>query len=287
MTSGAAPTVATGLRRDPMVPVPYRVVDRRRETADIVTLWLSPQGEALARHRPGQFTMLYQPGVGEIPISISGDPDDQGLLVQTIRAVGPISRALWSAPVGAVIGVRGPFGTHWDLERAYGGDVVVVGGGCGLAPLRPVILAVLAQRARYRRVLAVLGARDPGEFSFTEEIVGWAGRPDLDVVRTVDTPAEGWPGQVGLVTLPLEQVELDPEQTTAFLCGPEVMILGAAKLLTRRGVPAERIQVSMERNMKCGIGHCGHCQLGPLLVCRDGPVVSYAVAAELLAVREL
>ena len=286
MTSTEPATVGAP-RRDPMVPVPYRVVQRRRETADIVTLWLAPQEQALAPHLPGQFTMLYQPGVGEIPISISGDLHHDGLLVQTIRAVGPISTALYDAPIGAIIGARGPFGTHWDLAAAAGGDVVVIGGGCGLAPLRPVILAVLAQRARYRRVLAVLGARDPGEFSFAEEISGWADRTDLELVRTVDHPAEGWPGAVGLVTLPLESAELAPEQTTAFLCGPEVMIRGAAELLVRRGVPAERIQVSMERNMKCAIGHCGHCQLGPLLVCRDGPVVSYAVAAELLAVREL
>jgi NAD(P)H-flavin reductase len=286
MTS-TEPAIADPTPRDPMVPLPYRVVQRRPETADIVTLWLAPQEQALAPHRPGQFTMLYMPGLGEIPISISGDLHDEGQLVQTIRAVGPISRALYNARIGTIIGARGPFGTHWNLDAAMGGDVVVVGGGCGLAPLRPVILAVLAQRARYRRVLAVLGARDPGEFSFTEEISGWAGRSDLDVVRTVDHSAPGWSGEVGLVTLPLQSTELAPEQTTAFLCGPEVMIRGAAELLTRRGVPAERIQVSMERNMKCAIGHCGHCQLGPLLVCRDGPVVSYAVAAELLAVREL
>jgi NAD(P)H-flavin reductase len=286
MTS-TEPVVADRGRRDPMVPLPYRVVQRRDETADIVTLWLAPQEEALPPHLPGQFTMLYVPGLGEIPISISGDLHDEGHLVQTIRAVGPISRALYGAPIGAIIGARGPFGTHWDLDAASGGDVVVVGGGCGLAPLRPVILAVLAERSRFRRVLALLGARDPGEFSFSEEISGWADRTDLEVVRTVDQRAPGWTGHVGLVTLPLESVELVPEQATAFLCGPEVMIRGAAELLMQRGVPAERIQVSMERNMKCAIGHCGHCQLGPLLVCRDGPVVSYAVAAELLAVREL
>lgn len=283
----AEPAIVDRISRDPMVPVPYRVVQRRRETSDIVTLWLAPHEHALAPHRPGQFTMLYQPGLGEIPISISGDLHHDGLLVQTIRAVGPISTALHDAPVDAIIGVRGPFGTHWDLDAADGGDVVVIGGGCGLAPLRPVILAVLAERARYRRVLAVLGARDPGEFSFAEEISSWAGRTDLDLVRTVDHPVAGWPGAVGLVTSPLEKAELVPERTMAFLCGPELMIRAAAELLVRRGVPAERIQVSLERNMKCAVGHCGHCQLGPLLVCRDGPVVSYAVAADLLAVREL
>jgi NAD(P)H-flavin reductase len=285
MTSAETAPPAEAL--DPMLPRPYRVVRRRTETGDITTLWLAPQEQPLAPHRPGQFTMLYQPGLGEIPISISGRPEAGGTLVQTIRAVGPISQALHDAPVGALVGARGPFGTHWDLAAAEGGDAVVIGGGCGLAPLRPVLLALLAERSRYRRVLGVLGARDPGQFSFAEEISGWAARSDLDLHRTVDVPAPGWPGLVGLVTRPLEDVDLVPEETTAFLCGPEVMIRGAAELLMRRGVPATRIQVSMERNMKCAVGHCGHCQLGPLLLCRDGPVLSYAVAGPLLAVREL
>jgi NAD(P)H-flavin reductase len=207
--------------------------------------------------------------------------------VQTIRAVGPVSRALHDAPIGTMIGVRGPFGTHWDLTAAYGGDVVVVGGGCGLAPLRPVVLAVLAERARFGRVIGVLGAREPAEFSFAAEIADWAGRPDLELLRTVDQHVPGWPGLVGLVTEPLAGLALAPRRTTAFLCGPEIMIRNTAELLVRRGVPADRIQVSVERNMQCGIGLCGHCQLGPLLTCRDGPVLSYTVAAPLLAIREL
>jgi NAD(P)H-flavin reductase len=285
--TSAEAAIAGQAAADPMLPVAYRVTQRRTETSDITTLWLAPENRPIAAHRPGQFTMLYQPGLGEIPISISGPAEADDTLVQTIRAVGPISRALHAAPVGAVIGVRGPFGTHWDLAAAQGGDVVVIGGGCGLAPLRPVLLALLAERSRYRRVVGVLGARVPEEFSFAGEISGWAGRADLELVRTVDVPAPGWAGAVGLVTQPLEDLVLETEQTMAFLCGPEVMIRAAAELLRRRGLAENRIQVSMERNMKCAVGHCGHCQLGPLLLCRDGPVLSYAVARPLMAVREL
>lgn len=272
---------------DPMLPVAHRVVGRRRENADTVTLSLRPVAEPLPEFRPGQFTMLLRPGIGEIPISISGRPRPDGMLVQTIRAVGPVSRALCGAPVGTMIGARGPFGTHWDLSGAYGGDVVVVGGGCGLAPLRPIVLAVLAERARFGRVVGVLGARDPAEFIFAAEISLWTARSDLELLCTVDRGDPDWSGRVGLVTEPMATVELAPERTTAFLCGPEIMIRNTAELLLRRGVPADRIQVSVERNMQCGVGLCGHCQLGPLLTCRDGPVLSYAVAAPLLAIREL
>jgi NAD(P)H-flavin reductase len=274
-------------RRDPMRPLPYRVIRRRAETPDTASLWLAPVAERVAPVAPGQFTMLYVPGVGEVPVSVSGGGSDGGTLLQTIRAVGAVTRALHDAPVGSVVGVRGPFGTSWDLPSAHGTDLVVVGGGCGLAPLRPVLTTALAQRSSFGRILAVLGAREPCELMFAEDVETWAQRPDVDVLRTVDQPDAAWSGGVGLVTDLVADAELDPARTSAFLCGPEVMIGATAALLLSRGVPARRIQVSLERNMKCGIGHCGHCQLGPLLVCRDGPVVPYETAAPLLAVREL
>ena len=272
--------------RDPMRPLPYRVAARRTETPDTASLWLEPVGAAVPPVRPGQFTMLWAPGVGEVPISVSGGGPGTTLL-QTVRAVGAVSQALHDAPVGSVIGVRGPFGTVWDLAAARGADVVVVGGGCGLAPLRPVVTEVLRRREEFRRVLAVLGAREPCELMFSDEVAGWARRPDVEVLRTVDAAGAGRAGRVGLVTDIVAGAELDPGRTAAFLCGPEVMIHATAALLLSRGVPATRIQVSLERNMQCGVGHCGHCQLGPLLVCRDGPVVTYETAAPLLAVREL
>jgi NAD(P)H-flavin reductase len=273
--------------RDPMRPLPYRVAGRRPETPDTASLWLEPVAGAVPPVRPGQFTMLYVPGVGEVPVSVSGTEARGRVLLQTIRAVGAVSRALHDAPVGSLVGVRGPFGTTWDLDSARDTDVIVVGGGCGLAPLRPVLTAVLGQRSGFRRVLAVLGAREPCELMFTDEVEGWARRPDVDVRRTVDLADATWPGRVGLVTDIVADAALDPSRTTAFLCGPEAMIHATAELLLSRDVPAGRIQVSLERNMKCGVGHCGHCQLGPLLVCRDGPVVTYETAAPLLAVREL
>lgn len=183
--------------------------------------------------------------------------------------------------------MRGPFGTTWDLESAEGHDLLIVAGGVGLAPLRPVVLGALAHRQRYGRIMVVAGARGAGEFLFRAELSAWAARDDLDVTLTVDQPAQGWTGRVGFVTEPLAGLHLDPCGTIAFLCGPEPMMRICANVLLRHCLPAKQIRLSLERNMQCGIGLCGHCQLGPLLVCRDGPIVDYARAADLLTVREL
>jgi NAD(P)H-flavin reductase len=272
----------------PMVPVPYRVVERRPETHDSVTLRLEPVGSALAPFRPGQFTMLYGRGVGEIAISISGDPGaSDGSLTHTIRDVGAISRALSQARPGDVIGARGPFGTSWGLDTALGHDLVIVAGGVGLAPLRPVLLGALAARESYGRIVLVVGARSPEEFLFRDQLDEWVAAPGIDVMLTIDQYADGWSGPVGFVTEPLGRLEVDPRRTIAFLCGPEPMMRFSANVLLGKGVAPGDIRVSLERNMKCGVGLCGHCQLGPLLVCRDGPVVDYTCAQPLLAVREL
>ncbi|TCC21673.1 oxidoreductase [Kribbella sindirgiensis] len=268
-----------------MLPVRYRVTDRRAETADSATLWLEPVDEPLPAIEPGQFTMLYAYGVGEVPISVSGIEDDT--LVHTIRAVGAVSRALHAARPGTVIGARGPFGTTWRVADAIGRDLVVVAGGIGLAPLRPVVVAALDLRPSFAGVTVVAGARAPEEFLFRDELDDWAKRDDLELRLTIDKPAPGWDGPVGFVTEPLAEVAVDPLRTVAFLCGPEPMMRFSANLLLRKGVPACRILVSLERNMKCGVGLCGHCQLGPALLCRDGPVVDYAYAEPLLSVKEL
>jgi NAD(P)H-flavin reductase len=268
-----------------MLPVPYRVVDRTAETHDSATLRLEPLGAGLPHPNAGQFCMLYARGVGEIAISISDTSN--GTLVHTIRDVGAVSGALSGARPGAVLGVRGPFGTDWGLDSAVGHDVVIVAGGVGLAPLRPVVLGALQRRAAYRRVTVVAGARAPDEFLYRDQLLGWAARPDLNLELTVDQPAAGWDGPVGFVTEPLARLEVDPATTIAFVCGPEPMMRFSANVLTEKGVPPDRIRVSLERNMQCGIAVCGHCQLGPLLVCRDGPVVDYVTAEPLLAVREL
>ncbi|WP_163507182.1 FAD/NAD(P)-binding protein [Fodinicola acaciae] len=273
---------------DLMLPARHRVSHRWPETADCATIRLEPLRDPLPAFAPGQFTMLYAPGVGEVAISISGDPSTvDGTVVQTIRNVGAVSRALSQARPGSVLGVRGPYGTGWDLDSAAGRDLVIVAGGVGLAPLRPIVLGALARRAAYGRVVLIAGARTPADFLFGDQLTGWAGNPDLEVHLTVDRPAAGWSGPVGFVTEPLASLDLDPARTTAFLCGPEPMMRFSARVLQRAGVAATDIRVSLERNMKCGVALCGHCQLGELLVCRDGPVVDYSVAEPLLTVPEL
>ena len=271
-----------------MTPVPYRVRSAVTENTDSVTLCLQPEGVALPQPAPGEFMMLYAFGVGEIAISVSGDPSvTDGTITHTIRSVGAVSAALCAAEPGAWVGVRGPFGTSWGLRGAVGRDLVIVAGGVGLAPLRPVVLGVLADRGSYGRVIVIAGARAQRDFLYTGEIRAWQSDPRLETHLTVDVPLHGWPGEVGLVTEPLHQMALQPENTTAFLCGPEPMMRSSASALVAKGLAAQDIRVSLERNMQCGIGWCGHCQLGPLLLCRDGPVVGYDVARPLLEVEEL
>jgi NAD(P)H-flavin reductase len=271
-----------------MVPVPYRVHRLVKENRDSSTLSLAPVRNALSTPQPGEFMMMYAFGIGEIAVSVSGIPTDSDhTIAHTVRSVGAVSRALRDSRPGTVIGMRGPFGTNWGLAEAVGHDLVIVAGGVGLAPLRPVVLGVLADRGAYGRVTVIAGARSRDDFLFDAELRQWMRDETLDVHLTVDVPVQGWPGEVGLVTEPLQRLRLRPDGTTAFLCGPEPMMRSAADELIRKGMMASDIRVSLERNMQCGIGWCGHCQLGPLLLCRDGPVVGYDVAAPLLSVKEL
>jgi len=282
-TQGRAVTVAAPA--GPMRPARYVVAAHGAETGDTVTLALRPAGSPIEPPRPGQFTMLYAFGVGEVPISVSGFGRGHEL-VQTIRAIGAVTRALCAAAPGDMIGVRGPFGTQWRLDVAEGRDLLIVAGGIGLAPLRPMLLTVLEQRARYRRVVLLVGARSPRDLLFTRELETWR-RRGVEVRVTVDRADAGWKGDVGLVTRFIDGAVVHPAATTAFVCGPEIMMRVCAHALVHLGVAAEDIQVSLERNMRCGAALCGHCQLGPLLLCRDGPVVSYAEAAPLAAKKEL
>jgi anaerobic sulfite reductase subunit B len=267
------------------IPARYRVTSRAAETYDTVTLGLEPVDQPIAPHQPGQFTMLYAFGVGEVPISISSEPAGPGL-VQTIRSVGAVTRALCAAGQGQLIGVRGPFGTGWDVAGAAGRDLVVVAGGIGLAPLRGALLTALAARERYRRITLLIGSRTPDDLVFAAELSAWRER-GADVRVTVDRAVAGWRGHVGVVTQLIDRVEIDPGATLALVCGPEVMMRFTARALCDRGVAPESIRLSLERNMRCGTAECGHCQLGPLLLCRDGPVVTYQRAAPLLTIKEL
>ncbi|OBH49884.1 FAD/NAD(P)-binding protein [Mycobacterium mantenii] len=280
--------VGTTALASAMAPIPYRVCTRVVESPDSATLTLVPVDESLRSPQPGEFMMLYAFGVGEAAISISGDPTvTDGSITHTVRAVGAVSRALHDAGPGTVVGVRGPFGTTWGLDEAVGRDLVMVAGGVGLCPLRPAVLGALARRARYGKLTLIVGARSRADFVFAAQLEKWAQEPQIDLHLIVDAPVAGWTGEVGLVTAPLSRLELDADRTTAFLCGPEPMLRFAADVLLTKGLAAQNIRVSLERNMQCGVGWCGHCQLGPLLLCRDGPVVGYDIAGPLLRVKEL
>ena len=281
------PAPASGGPADPMLPRRFRISRTRQDTRDTFTLELVPvDGPALA-YRAGQFTMLDAFGVGEAPISISGDPTRPGPLEHTIRDVGVVTHALITAPTGAVLGVRGPFGTTWDVADGQGGDVVFVAGGIGLAPLRPALLEVVAHRELYNRVVLLYGARTPEDILFGDELRTWAKDHGVVVELTVDNGQHAWRGRVGFVTQLVPRAGFDPQTTLALVCGPETMMGYVASSLVARGVPEHRVRLSMERNMKCGVGLCGHCQLRELFVCVDGPVLAYDRLIPLLASREL
>lgn len=273
----------------PMTPEVMRVRRRRRDGPDVWTLDVEPEGGRAGdlAFAPGQFNMLTAFGVGEVPISLSGDPAGTGRFVHTIRAVGPVSQALAAMKAGTAIGVRGPFGAGWPLESADGRDVVVVAGGLGLAPLRPALYRLMASRERYGKIVLVYGARNPEGILYRHELERWRRRLDMEIEVTVDHATSDWRGHVGVVTTFVEKTDFDPQQTTAFVCGPEVMMRFAIAALRHAGVDDAAIHLSMERNMKCAIGHCGHCQFGPAFVCRDGPVFGYDRIGPMLAVKEV
>jgi NAD(P)H-flavin reductase len=267
-------------------PQPWRVVATRQESHDTVTLDLEPPAATPYSFRPGQFNMLYAFGVGEVPISVSGDPGSPGPVRHTIRDVGMVTHALCALKPGEQAGLRGPYGTHWPLAEAEHGDVLLVAGGLGLPPLRPAIYHLLRHRDRYARIMLLYGARTPADLLFTHELAAWRSRLDLDVQVTVDAAAGGWRGNVGVVPDLIARAGFDPAVTTAFLVGPEIMMRFAVRALRAAGVADERLFLSMERNMQCAAAMCGHCQLGPFLVCRDGPVFSYRPLARWLQLRE-
>lgn len=281
-------TVARIDRFDPVVPRPHRIHSLRRETSDTCTLDLEPMaGQSAERFAPGQFNMLYAFGVGEAAISISGDPGRTGVVSHTLREVGAVTRALGRLSPGDAVGVRGPFGHGWPLDEAAGHDVVLLAGGIGFAPLRSVVYELLAHRDRYGRIALAHGARTPGDVLFRDELEAWQESSWLDVAVSVDRATESWPGRVGVVTTLLRYLTFDPSDTIAFLCGPEVMMRFAAADLVARGVSPSSIYLALERNMQCGVGLCGHCQMGPALLCRDGPVFSFDAAEPWLRVEEI
>ncbi len=270
-----------------MLPRLGRIYRRRRDGPEVWTLEIEPQAPANPAFEPGQFNMLTAFGVGEVAISISGDPAELERLIHTIRVVGPVSRALVALGAGQPVGLRGPFGAGWPTTEMIGRDVVIVAGGLGLAPLRPVLYRLLAERARYGRILLLYGARSPSDILFRRELETWRRRLDIEIEVTVDHAAADWHGHVGVVTALVPRAAFDPLQAIALVCGPEIMMRFTIAALRDGGLADDVIYLSMERNMKCAIGFCGHCQFGPVFICRDGPVFRYDRVSGLLAMKEI
>jgi NAD(P)H-flavin reductase len=273
---------------DPMVPKRYRIEHLRREIPDTFTLELEPEdGGDIPQFATGQFNMLYVFGVGEIPISISGDPAKRRPLVHTTRAVGTVSKAMRDLKPDDVIGVRGPFGSSWPIKQAEGKDIVIAAGGIGLAPLRSVMYHIISHREKYGKAVLLYGARTPADILYRRELEHWRAHFDLEVYVTVDRATGSWRGSVGVVTRLIPRAPFDPQNTVAMVCGPEIMMRFTVAELEKRGVAQENVYVSMERNMKCAIGMCGHCQYGPNFVCKDGPVFQYSQIQSLLTKWEI
>ncbi|MBI2264632.1 MAG: FAD/NAD(P)-binding protein [Armatimonadetes bacterium] len=273
---------------NPMLPHPFTVERVRRETHDTFTLELKgTNGIGGFSFAPGQFNMLYRFGTGEVPISISGDPERSDTLVHTIRAVGTVTESMERLKKGDIIGVRGPFGRGWPVLEARGCDVLIVAGGIGLAPLRPVMYRLLSRREQYGKIAILYGTRTPSDILYSKELEQWRSRFDLQVRVTVDRGEKDWKGHIGVVTTLIPRASFDPHEAVAMICGPEVMMRFTIRELEKRGVRRSNIHVSMERNMKCGIGFCGHCQYGPTFVCKDGPVFPYEKIEHIFRIREI
>lgn len=260
------------------------------EIESVATYHIRLEDDELAelyRFQPGQFNMLYIPGCGESAISHSGSPSLDGrCMVHTIRCVGRVTEAISKLQVGDKLGLRGPFGTAWPINQCYGRDVLVIAGGIGLAPLRPLLYSIIENRTLFGRVVLLYGSRSPDLLLYAAEIESWQ-QFGIEVQVTVDRASESWRGAVGVVPLLLDRLaNVKPSQTEVVMCGPEVMMHYSALATLKRGIPKQSVWLSIERNMQCAVGLCGHCQLGPVFVCRQGPVFRYDIIESLLKVRD-
>lgn len=270
---------------NPYLPREARIVARTEESPNTFSLYLVlTDGEPYA-FEPGQFNMLYLYGVGEVPISIVGEDRDSGVLTHTIRTLGRVTQGLAQLNVGDCIGLRGPYGRGWPMREAEGRNIIVVTGGLGCAPSVSIIHHILEHRERYGHLSILQGVKHTDDLIWRSQYDAWAAIPDVQVMLAADVAEPGWHGHVGLVTALFEQLHIDAERTTAMLCGPEMMMNAAASGLHQRGIAAGQIHLSMERNMQCAVGHCGHCQFGGRFVCRDGPVFPWPEVRPLLGTR--
>lgn len=270
---------------DQMTPIPFRVRTVREELSHTFTLELEPP-DGDFEFLPGQFTMVYAFGIGEVPISISSSAADSGTILQTIRRTGAVTHALGRLKSGDYVGIRGPYGAPWPMDELKGRDLLIIGGGIGLAPLRPAIYHALENRADYNRVVVLYGTRTPDDILFADELARWGARTDVTTLTTVDAADRGWNGAVGVVTRLIGRVGFDATNTTALVCGPEIMMtVTAERLMEGHSMAPENILVTMERNMKCAIGVCGHCQFGSKFICTDGAVFPFPDVAGLFSIK--
>jgi NAD(P)H-flavin reductase len=269
---------------DPYLPLEAEIVKRKQDSATIFTLHLrftNPDHHQQFSFYPGQFNMLYLYGVGEVAISIVSDPEKKNILTHTIRAIGRVTKALQKLVPGDRIGVRGPYGRGWPLEQVKGKDVVVVTGGLGCAPSVSIIDYILERREQYGNLSILQGVKHSDDFIFRKQYAIWQKSPHTAIHIAADQAGPKWPWSVGYVTDMIEKIKLDSENTVAMMCGPEMMMNTAVKVLNKKGIPEHHIYLSMERNMECGIGQCGHCQYGGFFICKDGPIFAYSEIKEL------
>jgi sulfhydrogenase subunit gamma (sulfur reductase) len=279
-----------GARVSAHLPMEAEVVERVQESPTIFTLRLrltDPTQHAAYRFVPGQFNMLYLYGVGEIPISIVSDPEDETLIDHAIRVVGRVTRGFKELKAGDRVGIRGPYGSGWPLRQAERQDVLVVTGGLGCAPVVSVINFIMRRRARFGRLTIMQGVKHADDLIWRARYEVWANVPNTTVLIAADVGAPLWPWHIGRVTELFDSIEIDPLRTVAMLCGPEVMMDIAARQLTGRGVPEAGIWLSLERSMHCAVGLCGHCQIGGQFVCKDGPIFHYGAIRPLFGTRGL
>jgi NAD(P)H-flavin reductase len=263
---------------DSMLPHTAVVEDIQSEAYGISTfsmVFTDPAQASTYRFLPGQFNMIYLPGFGEVAISISSNPGAPQVVGHTIRYAGSVTRAIGRLKVGDTVGVRGPYGSAWPLEKALGKSLVIVAGGIGLAPLRPALFSILHRREDFGRVVLLYGGRTPADLLYTAEFARWQAG-GIELHSTVDLADEKWSGQVGVVPTLFYRIRVDPKQTLVMTCGPEIMMRFVIYEALARRIPKECIFLSMERNMKCAIGFCGHCQFGPTFICKEGPVLNFA-----------
>ncbi|ARB93721.1 FAD/NAD(P)-binding protein [Legionella longbeachae] len=269
---------------DPYLPLEAIIVERTQESATIFSLhlrFLDPEHHNQFLFYPGQFNMLYLYGVGEVAISIVSDPEKKETLTHTIRAIGRVTKALQKLQPGDRIGIRGPFGRGWPLEQTQGKDIIVLTGGLGCAPSVSIVHYILARRENYGHLSILQGVKHSDDFIFRKQYEIWQQSPNTIIHIAADQAGPKWPWATGYITDMINKINLTPHNTAVMMCGPEMMMNTAVKLLTQKGISEHDIYLSMERNMECGIGQCGHCQYGGFFICKDGPIFAYSEIKEL------